>query len=196
MKNVKNNPNSDGRKRIEKYVKELTALEGKCRLDHSRNWPFPYLERVYELYMNWRKKKLSTQRRADLDKFILKRSSRKDQKSLHLLIESTSKANPKVRSKWASALLAARNKKIETKDIPEFLLYKNGGGIAGRVADYAARRKKLKKKKGGKSGKATRFSSRNKTSPQGTKGNTNRASQSAVSQTNDNDNDNDNGDWE
>jgi hypothetical protein len=190
VKHVKNNSSSESRKRVEKYVKELSALEVKCRQSHTRDWPFPYLARVYGLYMNWRKKNLSIQRRADLDRFILKRSSRRDKKSLHLIIECTSTANAKARNKWASALLAARNYKIEAKKIPEFLLNKDGGGIAGRVAEYATYRKKLKKKKGGTSGKATRFSGRHKTSPQRTSGNTSRTKLSAVSQKNDNDNDN------
>ena len=90
MKRLRNISSPTNRTRIEKYVKELSDLETKCRLSHTRDWPFPYLERVYELYMNWRKKRLGKQRRADLDKFVLKRSSRKDKKSLHLLIECTS----------------------------------------------------------------------------------------------------------
>lgn len=150
MKRLRNISSPTNRKRIEKYVKELSDLEAKCRLSHTRDWPFPYLERVYELYMNWRKKRLGKQRRADLDKFVLKRSSRKDKKSLHLLIECTSAANPKTRNKWASALLVARKNKIEPRKIPDFLLNKGGGGIAGRVAEHAAQRKRLKKKKTGR----------------------------------------------
>jgi hypothetical protein len=140
-------------------VKELSDLETKCRLSHTRDWPFPYLKRVYALYMNWRRKSLGKQRRADLDKFVLKRSSRKDKKSLHILIECTSVANPKTRNKWASALLAARKNKIEPRKIPEFLLNKGGGGIAGRVAERAAQRKRLKKKKTGRIGSGSSITS-------------------------------------
>jgi hypothetical protein len=185
MKHVKNNPASTNRKRIEKYVKELSALEEKCRLLHSRDWFIPYLKRVYELYMNWRKRKLSKQRRADLDQFILKRRSRKDQKSLHLIIKCTSTANPKTRNHWAHALLAARSKSIDPKTIPDFLLNKGNGGLKGRSAEYTKHMKR-QKKKSKKAGKHNKFSVSHKTSPHGTGGNANRATGSVVSRKNDN----------
>jgi hypothetical protein len=188
VKRLRNISSPTNRKRIEKYVKELSDLERKCRLSHTRDWPFPYLARVYELYMNWRKKRLGKQRRADLDKFVLKRSSRKDKKSLRLLIECTSAANAKTRNKWASALLVARKSKIEARKIPDFLLNKGGGGIAGRVAEHAAQRKRLKKNKKKKTGRIGNGSDR--TSSKSIEGNAFRATRSVRKRT-----ENENDDW-
>jgi hypothetical protein len=180
MKQIRNNQNSASRKRVEKYVKELLALEAKCRLSHSRDWPVPYLERVYALHTNWKKKKLGKQRRADIIRFVLqKRSIRNDRKLLHVIFQCTSTANSKTRNRWAGALLFARENKIEPKKIPNFLLEKNKGGIAGRAAEYAALRKARKKGKSRKSGKPTKALTPYKTSPKGTGSNAISASRAA-----------------
>ena len=159
MKHVKNITNSDNSKRIEKYVKELADLEGKCRLIRSRDWAIPYLERVYELHTNWKKKGLGKQRRMDLIPLVFgKKTVRKDKKLLHVIIACTSKEKPKTKSRWVGALLAARAKNIAPEGIKNFLLKENMGGIAGRAAEYAELRKAKKRGKRNKSGKAGKLS--------------------------------------
>jgi hypothetical protein len=155
VKHVKNITNSDNSKRIEKYVKELADLEGICRLIRSRDWAIPYLERVYELHTNWKKKGLGKQRRADLISLVFgKKKVRKDKKLLHVIIACTSKEKPKAQSRWVGALLAAREKNIEPERIKKFLLKKDKSGIAGRAAEYAELRKAKKLRKGNKFGKS------------------------------------------
>lgn len=170
MKREINNPNAVSHKRAQKYVNELSALETKCRLNHCRDWSIPYLQRVYELDMNWRKKRLSKERRADLNRLVFpKRSIRKDQKTLHLIIECTSKVNSRTRSRWVSALLLARVKDIEPKNMPKFLVAKGHGGIAGRADEYGElRKKKAEKKKGKRAKKPNKNLPPHKTSPQRT----------------------------
>jgi hypothetical protein len=164
---VKNITNSDNSKRIEKYVKELADLEGKCRLIRSRDWAIPYLERVYELHTNWKKKELGKQRRMDLISLAFgKKPVRKNKKLLHVIIACTSKEKPKTQSRWVGALLAARAKNIEPERIKNFLLKKDKGGIAGRAAEYAVLREAKKQAKRKTSGKAAKLSVPHKKSPQ------------------------------
>jgi hypothetical protein len=153
MKSPENPNDAINRNRIEKYVNELTALEQNCFQTRKRNWEIQFLVRVYELCSNWRKNKVRKQRRQDLIKFIFPRKKRKDNKTVHLLIEATSKVKRRTRSRWASALLLAEKKKISVSMIERFLTNKGDGGLAARAAEYAALRKQHKKLKGRAFGK-------------------------------------------
>ena len=167
MKHVKNIANSENRKHVEKYVKELADLEEKCRLIRSRDWAIPYLERVYKLHTNWKRKGLSKQRRADLISLAFgNKTVRKDKKLFHVIIACTSKEKPRTKSRWVGALLAARANGIEPESLKSFLLQENKGGIAGRATEYAELREAKKQGKGKKSGNAGKLSVAQKTSPQ------------------------------
>ena len=151
--------NSASRTYVEKYVKELSGLEQKCRSSRTKDWAIPYLERVYKLHTNWKKKGLRKKRRADLISLVFgKNRVRKDKKLLHVIIACTSKEKPKTKSRWVGALLAARANNIEPERIKNFLLKKNKGGIAGRAAQYAELRKAKKRGKINKSAKAGKLS--------------------------------------
>ncbi len=157
MKHVKNYAELANPNRVTKYIKELSDLELKCRMSHSRDWAIPYLARVYQLDMNWKMKKLSRQRREDLNSAAFgARSIRKDKKSIHLIIECTSKVNTRTRNRWASALLNARVNNIEPEKIATFLLKENKGGLAGRAAEYAEHRKAKNEEKATKHRRTTK----------------------------------------
>ena len=151
MKHVKKIANSENRKRVEKYVNELADLEQKCRLIRSRDWAIPYLERVYELHTNWKKKRVGNQRRADLISLVFgKKTVRKDKKLLHVIIACTSNEKPRTKSRWVGALLAAKANGIEPERLKSFLLEEDKGGIAGRATEYAESKKSKKAGKGKK----------------------------------------------
>jgi hypothetical protein len=120
---------------LRKTIYDLRALERKCFASRSRFAFYDYLAAVFELYVQLRRRnqaKPSARRIAKLFGF------RKQKRShcIRVIIDATSTADLKTRSRWTRALRYAWRGRRTWRDLDAFL--RENGGPAGCARQFAA----------------------------------------------------------
>jgi hypothetical protein len=122
-------------RQLRKTIDDLRELEGKCFASRSRFAFYDYLAAVFEFYVQLRRRneaKPSARRIAKL--FGLR--SQKRTHPIRVIIDATSTADIKTRSRWTRALKYAWHERKTWKDFVSFL--RENGGPAGCAEQYAA----------------------------------------------------------
>jgi hypothetical protein len=117
----------------------LIKLERKCFASRSRFAFYDYLAAVFELYIRLRRTK-QAKKAATL---IAKLFGLRNQKRTHpirVIIDATSTAVLKTKSRWTRALRYAWRERKTWKDLRSFL--RENGGPAGCAKEFAAITKK------------------------------------------------------
>jgi hypothetical protein len=120
---------------LRKTLDDLRELERECFAARSRFAFYDYLAAVFELYVQLRRRiqaKPSARR-------IAKLFGRRKQKRTHLIrvmIDATSTADLKTKSRWSRALRYAWQERKTWKDLGSFL--HENGGPAGCAEQFAA----------------------------------------------------------
>jgi hypothetical protein len=125
--------NSD--QRLRKTIDGLRGLERKCFAARNRFDFYDYLAAVFELYVQLRRRsqaKPSARRIAKL--FGLRMQDRSH--PIRVIIDATSTADLKTRSRWTRALKYAWRERSACSDLAAFL--RENGGPAGCARQFAA----------------------------------------------------------
>jgi hypothetical protein len=124
---------------LRKTIDELRELERKCFASRSRFAFYDYLAAVFELYVQLKRTKqakASARRIAEL--FRLRKQ--KQAHPIRVIIDATSTADLKTRSRWSRALRYAWYELRTSTDFVAFL--RENGGPAGCARQFAAITKK------------------------------------------------------
>jgi hypothetical protein len=125
--------NSD--RQLQKTIYDLRRLERKCFAVRSRFAFYDYLAAVFELYVQRRRRKQAK----SWARRIAKLSGVRKQNRTHpirTIIDATSTADLKTRSRWTRALKYAWRERKTWKDFVSFL--RENGGPAGCADQFAA----------------------------------------------------------
>jgi hypothetical protein len=120
---------------LRKTINDLRKLERKCFASRSRFAFYDYLAGVFELYVQLRRRnqaKPAAQRIAKL--FGLRKPNRTH--PIRAIIDATSTAHIKTRSRWSRAFRYAWRERRTWKDLGSFL--RENGGPAGCARQFAA----------------------------------------------------------
>ena len=120
---------------LRKTINDLRKLERKCFASRSRFAFYDYLAAVFELYVQLRRRnqaKPAAQRIAKL--FGLRKPNRTH--CIRAIIDATSTADLKTRSRWSRALRYAWRERKTWTDLGSFLC--ENGGPAGCARQFAA----------------------------------------------------------
>ena len=124
---------------LRKTIDDLRKLERNCFAVRSRFAFYDYLAAVFELYVRLRR----TRQAKKSARLIAKLFGLRNQKRAHpirVLIDATSTADLKTRSRWSRALRYAWYELRTSTDFVAFL--RENGGPAGCARQFAAIRKK------------------------------------------------------
>jgi hypothetical protein len=122
-------------RQLRKIIDDLRELERKCFASRSRFAFYDYLAAVFELYVQLRRTnqaKPSARRIAKLFSF----RSQKRSHCIRVIIDATSTADNKTKSRWTRALRYAWHERRTGKDLRSFL--RENGGPAGCADQFAA----------------------------------------------------------
>jgi hypothetical protein len=125
-------------RQLRKVITDLIKLERNCFASRSRFAFYDYLAAVFELYVRLRR----TRQAKKSARLIAKLFGLRNQKRAHpirVLIDATSTADLKTRSRWSRALRYAWRERKTWKDLGSFL--RENGGPAGCATQFAAIRK-------------------------------------------------------
>jgi hypothetical protein len=125
-------------RQLRKTIEDLRGLERKCFASRSRFAFYDYLAAVFELYVQLRRRnqaKPSARRIAKL--FGLR--NQKHSHCITTIIDATSAADIKTKSRWSRALRYAWRERNTWADLTSFL--RENGGPAGCARQFAAIRK-------------------------------------------------------
>jgi hypothetical protein len=121
--------------RLRKTIDDLRKLERKCFASRSRFAFYDYLAAVFELYVQLRRTK-----RAKMAATLIARlfglRQRNRAHPIRVIIDATSTADIKTRSRWSRALRYAWRERKTWKDLGSFL--RENGGPAGCADQFAA----------------------------------------------------------
>jgi hypothetical protein len=122
-------------KQLRKTIEDLRELERNCFASRSRFAFYDYLAAVFEFYVQLRRRdeaKPSARRIAKL--FGLRKQNRTH--PIRVLIDATSTADLKTKSRWTRALKYAWRERKTWKELGSFL--RENGGPAGCARQFAA----------------------------------------------------------
>jgi hypothetical protein len=122
-------------RQLRKTIDDLRNLERKCFASRSRFAFYDYLVAVFELYIRLRRTK-QTKKAATL---IAKLFGLRNQKRTHpirAILDATSTADSKTKSRWTRALRYAWRERKTWTDLASFL--RENGGPAGCAEQFAA----------------------------------------------------------
>jgi hypothetical protein len=122
-----------------KAIDDLRGLERKCFAARSRFAFYEYLAAVFELYVQLRRtKQVKSWARRIGKLFGLRKQDRTH--PIRVMIDATSTADLKTKSRWSRALRYAWQERKTWKDLGSFL--RENGGPAGCARQFPAIRKK------------------------------------------------------
>ena len=121
--------------RLRKAIDGLKKLERKCFASRSRFAFYDYLAAVLELYVQLRRTKRAKKAAALIAK-LFEFHTQKRTHCIRVIIDATSSADIKTRSRWSRALRYAWRERKTWKDLESFL--RKNGGPAGCAAQFAA----------------------------------------------------------
>jgi hypothetical protein len=122
-------------RQLQKTIDDLKGLERNCFASRSRFAFYDYLTAVFELYVQLRRRDQAN----SLARRIAKVFSLRKQKRSHcirVIIDATSTADLKTRSRWSRALQYAWHKRKTWTDLGLFL--RENGGPVGCASQFAA----------------------------------------------------------
>jgi hypothetical protein len=124
---------------LRKTIEDLRELERKCFASRSRFAFYDYLAAVFELYVQLRRTKQAKQSAKSIAKlFRLRKQDRTH--PIRVIIDATSRADLKTRSRWTRALRYTWRERRTWRDLRTLL--RENGGPAGCADQFAAIRKK------------------------------------------------------
>jgi hypothetical protein len=122
-------------RQLRQAIDDLIKLERKCFASRSRFAFYDYLAAVIELYIRLRRTKQAKKAAARIAKlFGLREQNRAH--PIRVIIDATSSADNKTKSRWTRALRYAWHKRREWSDLRTFL--RENGGPAGCAEQFAA----------------------------------------------------------
>jgi hypothetical protein len=122
-------------RQLRKVITDLIKLERKCFAARNRFAFYDYLAAVFELYVQLRR----TKQAKSWARRIAKLFGLQNQKRSHcirVIIDASSTADLKTRSRWTRALKYAWRERKTWKDLGSFL--RENGGPAGCASQFAA----------------------------------------------------------
>jgi hypothetical protein len=126
-------------RQLRRTIDDLRGLERKCFASRSRFAFYDYLASVFELYVQLRRTKQAKKSAKLIAKlFELRKQKRTD--PIRMIVDATSTADLKTRSRWSLALQYAWHERKTWKDLGSFL--RDNGGPAGCAKQFAAIAKK------------------------------------------------------
>jgi hypothetical protein len=120
---------------LRQEIDRLRRLERKCFASRSRFAFYDYLAAAFELYVQLRR----TKQAKKATRLIAKMFGLRNQKRTHpirVIIDATSTADNKKKSRWTRALRYAWYKRRKWRDLKTFL--RENGGPAGCAEQFAA----------------------------------------------------------
>ena len=121
--------------RLRKTITDLKSLERKCFADRNRFAFYDYLAAVFELYVQLRRRNQAKPSARRIAKLLGLRNQKRSH-CIRVLIDATSTADLKTRSRWTRALKYAWRERKTWKDLGSFL--RENGGPAGCADQFAA----------------------------------------------------------
>jgi hypothetical protein len=131
--------NSD--RHLRQTIDDLRELERKCFSSRSRFAFYDYLAAVFEFYVQLRRTK-HAKKSARLITKLFQLRNQKCSHPIRVIIDATSAADLKTRSRWTRALKYAWRERKTRKDLRTFL--RENGGPAGCAKQFAAVHSKAK----------------------------------------------------
>ena len=125
--------NSD--RQLRKIIEDLRELERKCFASRSRFAFYEYLAAVFELYVRLRRRNQAKPSAQRIAKLLGLRTGKRVH-PIRVIIDATSTADIKTRSRWTRALKYAWHERKASKDLRTFL--RENGGPAGCADQFAA----------------------------------------------------------
>lgn len=113
---------------VKRTLKRLGAIDRRCRSSGKRFGSYRYLQEVFLTYADWRRRKLTT----EAAMIILEMNDAVPQIGTHplrVLIDATSKAGVKMKSRFTRALQLIWRRRRKWNDF--FLFVRFNGGITG-----------------------------------------------------------------
>jgi hypothetical protein len=114
---------------------DLRELERKCFASRSRFAFYDYLTVVFELYVQLRRTKHAKKSATHIARLFGLRNQRRTH-PIRVIIDATSSADLKTRSRWTRALRYAWRERRAWRDLESFL--SENGGPAGCTEKFAA----------------------------------------------------------
>jgi hypothetical protein len=121
--------------RLRKTIAGLKSLERKCFADRSRFAFYDYLAAAFELYVQLRRGNQAKPSARCIAKLFGLRSQKRTH-PIRVIIDATSTADIKTRSRWTRALRYAWRERRTWRDLGSFL--RKNGGPAGCADQFAA----------------------------------------------------------
>jgi hypothetical protein len=122
-------------RQLRKTIDDLRGLERKCFASRSRFAFYDYLAAVFELYVQLRRRNQARPSAKSIAKlFGLRKPNRTH--PIRVIIDATSAADIKTRSRWRRGLRYAWRQRKTWKDFGSFL--RENGGPAGCADQFAA----------------------------------------------------------
>jgi hypothetical protein len=122
-------------RQLRKTIDGLRGLERKCFASRSRFAFYDYLAAVFELYGQLRRTK-QAEKAAGLIAKLFQLRNQKRNHPIRVIIDATSTADNKTKSRWSRALRYAWRERTTWTDLTSFL--RETGGPAGRAGQFAA----------------------------------------------------------
>lgn len=127
-------PHQIRRKDLRKRVETLRSLEVRSFKARERFAHYRYLAAVYALYAELRRERVARKTSYQIAKSA-GLPVRRDTHPIRILIDTTSGANAKIKSRWTQAIRFAWHERTDGKDIIDFL--RHNGGLSGCAAQFA-----------------------------------------------------------
>jgi hypothetical protein len=124
---------------LRQAIDGLKRLERKCFASRSRFAFYDYLAAVFELYVQLRRTK-QAKKAARIIAQLLELRTQKRSHLMRVIIDATSTADNKTKSRWTRALRYAWRERKAWMDLKRFL--RENGGPAGCAEQFAALKKK------------------------------------------------------
>ena len=122
-------------RQLRKTIDDLRELERNCFASRSRFAFYDYLAVVFKLYVQLRRTKQAKKAARLIVKLFELRNQKRTQ-PIRVILDATSTADIKTRSRWSRALRYAWHERKTWKDLGSFL--RENGGPAGCADQFAA----------------------------------------------------------
>jgi hypothetical protein len=122
-------------RQLRKAIDDLRRLERNCFASRSRFAFYEYLAAVFEFYAQLRRTK-QAKKGATLVAGLFGLRSQRRTHPIRVIIDATSTADKKTKSRWTRALRHAWHQRREWRDLKTFL--QENGGPAGCAGQFAA----------------------------------------------------------
>jgi hypothetical protein len=122
-------------RKLRQTIDGLKRLERKCFASRSRFAFYDYLAAVFDFYVQLRRTKQAKKAATLIAKLFL-RLNQKRTHAIRVILDATSTADNKTKSRWSRALRYAWHERKTWTDLGSFL--RENGGPAGCATQFAA----------------------------------------------------------